>query len=68
MDKKSKAVPARDLPAQVKCPTCGKMTVYQGNPHRPFCSPRCLTMDQAAWAEEKYALPTQDMPGMDEEG
>ena len=44
----------------VKCPTCGKMVEYNGNEFRPFCSERCKLIDFGAWADEEFALPTQD--------
>jgi uncharacterized protein len=44
----------------VKCPVCGKETEYHGNENRPFCSARCKLLDFGAWADEEYALPTQD--------
>jgi endogenous inhibitor of DNA gyrase (YacG/DUF329 family) len=45
---------------QVKCPSCGKQTEYKDNEYRPFCSARCKLLDFGAWADEEYALPTQD--------
>lgn len=45
----------------VKCPTCGKTSVYsQLNPVRPFCSETCKTGDLAAWASDEYRLPTKE--------
>jgi uncharacterized protein len=44
----------------VKCPTCGKETEYQGNEFRPFCSERCQLIDFGAWADEEFALPTEN--------
>jgi uncharacterized protein len=44
----------------VKCPACGKETEYHNNEYRPFCSERCKLLDFGAWADEEYALPTQD--------
>jgi endogenous inhibitor of DNA gyrase (YacG/DUF329 family) len=46
---------------RVKCPACGKETEYNPeNEFRPFCSERCKLLDFGAWADEEYALPTQD--------
>ena len=46
---------------KVKCPSCGKQTEYDAeNEFRPFCSERCKLLDFGAWADEEYALPTQD--------
>jgi endogenous inhibitor of DNA gyrase (YacG/DUF329 family) len=45
----------------VKCPSCGKRTEYDpANEYRPFCSERCKLLDFGAWADEEYALATQD--------
>jgi len=51
------------LPAQVKCPQCGRMAPYAGNPWRPFCSERCKLIDLGQWAEGGYAIPSDDVPG-----
>ena len=51
---------------QVKCPTCGKKTEYNDNEFRPFCSERCKLLDFGAWANEEFALPTQET-GLSEE-
>jgi len=53
------------LPLKVKCPGCGKMAYYAGNPNRPFCSERCQVEDRAGWAEEKYAIASEDTPSAD---
>lgn len=45
---------------RVKCPSCGKKTEYNDNEFRPFCSERCKLLDFGAWADEEYALPTQE--------
>ncbi|MGI8494817.1 MAG: DNA gyrase inhibitor YacG [Pyrinomonadaceae bacterium] len=45
---------------QVKCPQCGKIAEYKGNEFRPFCSERCKLFDFGAWADEEYALPTEN--------
>lgn len=50
----------------VKCPTCGRETEYHGNEYRPFCSERCQLIDFGAWADEEYALPSEN-PEMTEE-
>jgi len=46
----------------LKCPRCGKLTTWENNEFRPFCSKRCKMIDLGAWASEKYKLPTQDAP------
>ncbi|MEE8435543.1 MAG: DNA gyrase inhibitor YacG [bacterium] len=50
------------MPLRVKCPRCGESTAYQGNPWRPFCSERCKLIDLGRWAEEKYAISTDETP------
>ncbi len=55
-----------ELPLRVKCPQCGKRTPYEGNPWRPFCSERCQLIDRAAWAEDKYAIASEELPGTEE--
>jgi hypothetical protein len=41
----------------VRCPACGKQAAYSpDNPARPFCSPRCRSVDLGAWASESYRL------------
>ena len=44
---------------KVKCPGCGRETVYEENEFRPFCSERCKLLDFGAWADEKYTLPVE---------
>lgn len=44
----------------VECPLCGEETEYNGNEFRPFCSEKCKMIDFGAWADEEYALPTED--------
>lgn len=46
---------------KIKCPQCQKKITYsKDNPHRPFCSQRCKSIDLGAWASESYAIPTQE--------
>ena len=52
---------------ELPCPRCGKMTTWEGNDFRPFCSERCKTIDLGAWANDEYALPTEDSPQSDAE-
>jgi len=45
----------------VRCPTCHKPSSFEAsNPYRPFCSERCQILDLGAWADEKYAIVTED--------
>lgn len=41
----------------VRCPHCRKETIWQGNPHRPFCSERCKLIDLGQWIEGRYSIP-----------
>lgn len=45
---------------KVKCPTCKKEVEYTKSEFRPFCSERCKLLDFGDWADEKFALPSQD--------
>ncbi|HEY3208707.1 MAG TPA: DNA gyrase inhibitor YacG [Actinomycetota bacterium] len=51
--------PGRDpvRPRRLKCPECGTPTMWQDNPHRPFCSLRCRLADLGQWLDERYRLP-----------
>ncbi len=40
----------------IPCPTCRKPVEWASNAFRPFCSKRCQTLDQAAWASEEYTI------------
>jgi endogenous inhibitor of DNA gyrase (YacG/DUF329 family) len=44
----------------VKCPRCGKITNFEGNPFRPFCSNRCKLIDLGAWASGTYRIPADN--------
>jgi uncharacterized protein len=48
------------MPLVVKCPTCRKETPWDDNPHRPFCSDRCKTIDLGDWVEERYRIPSEE--------
>ena len=51
----------------MKCPICGKPTEWQDNPTRPFCSERCKLIDFGSWANEEYAVPTEEAaPALEE--
>ncbi len=48
-------------PRSVLCPACGKGVEWSAaNPHRPFCSGRCKTIDLGAWAAERYRVPVAE--------
>lgn len=48
----------KEAKAKVKCPGCNKMTTWEGNKWRPFCSERCKMLDIGAWASEDYKAPS----------
>jgi uncharacterized protein len=41
---------------QITCPLCKKITTWEENPFRPFCSERCKLIDLGAWAKEEYRI------------
>jgi len=50
----------------LRCPSCRTPIVWSGNPHRPFCSQRCRIVDLGAWADDRYRVPGDPVPGDDE--
>lgn len=42
-------------PVQTACPIC-KQPTGEGNPHYPFCSKRCQTIDLGRWADGAYKI------------
>ncbi|MDO4998233.1 MAG: DNA gyrase inhibitor YacG [Neisseria sp.] len=45
----------------VKCPNCQTEVVWRSdNPNRPFCSERCKLMDFGSWANESYAIASDE--------
>jgi len=47
-------------PKERPCPHCKKMTKWDSNPYRPFCSRRCKTIDLGNWASGSYRIPVKD--------
>jgi endogenous inhibitor of DNA gyrase (YacG/DUF329 family) len=45
---------------QITCPKCKKITTWEENPDRPFCSTRCKMIDLGAWASEDYRIEGKD--------
>jgi uncharacterized protein len=39
-----------------RCPACHREFVWQGNPHRPFCSLTCRLIDLGIWLDEGYRI------------
>ena len=55
-------------PPKVRCPQCATLVEYRtDNPFRPFCSERCKLIDLGAWAEGRYAIPSENPPAGDGE-
>lgn len=52
---------------RVRCPHCLKLTTWEENPFRPFCSERCKLIDLGAWAEEDYRIPGKSEEEEDEQ-
>lgn len=44
----------------VNCPICQAEVIWEGNPHRPFCSERCRLIDLGAWTEGRYRIPGEE--------
>lgn len=42
----------------MRCPTCKRETVWEGNPFRPFCSERCRWIDLDNWLSGRYRIST----------
>ncbi len=41
---------------KIKCPICKKVTTWEENPNRPFCSERCKLIDLGKWADAEYRI------------
>lgn len=39
-----------------RCPACRRAFLWQGNPHRPFCSLTCRLIDLGIWLDEGYRI------------
>lgn len=52
---------------QIVCPTCRKLTTWEENPDRPFCSKRCRMLDLGSWASEEYRIEGKKEENEDEE-
>ncbi len=44
----------------MRCPTCDKIVLSEGNASRPFCSKRCRLLDLNSWLTEQYRVPVDD--------
>jgi endogenous inhibitor of DNA gyrase (YacG/DUF329 family) len=52
---------------RIRCPICRKVTTWQENPWRPFCSERCKLVDLGKWASEEYRIEGKKEEVEDEE-
>lgn len=46
-----------DKSVEQPCPSCRKSVLWEGNPHRPFCSKRCKMTDLEGWMSGRYRIP-----------
>lgn len=45
----------------ILCPHCNTPSSLEDtNSYRPFCSERCKLIDFGKWANEEYAVPTEE--------
>jgi uncharacterized protein len=57
------------VPRFVRCPQCGRPVEWATTSRwRPFCSPRCKTIDVGAWAAETYRVPVAESSEPDDTG
>jgi hypothetical protein len=50
--------------SELKCPICDKpMSIV----HKPFCSKVCAQRDLGRWFNERYAIPSTELPEDEEE-
>lgn len=47
------------------CPYCKAVTIWEGNPWRPFCSERCKMVDLGHWSMEQYRVAGKPVEGED---
>ena len=57
-----------DMPLRtVPCPSCrGPSTYSNSNRWRPFCSERCRSVDLGAWASERFRVPAETPPDVND--
>lgn len=46
------------------CPICGKPSTIES---RPFCTPRCRTIDLGKWLTGAYAIPVVEEDGAEDD-
>ncbi|TAN42974.1 MAG: DNA gyrase inhibitor YacG [Nitrospirae bacterium] len=54
---------------KIRCPLCKKMTTWEENPNRPFCSEICRRLDLGAWASGDYRIegPEEEQTDVEDE-
>lgn len=58
---------ARQSVRELPCPTCRKPVRWDGEARwRPFCSERCRLIDLGGWASERYSIPSEAPPDLDD--
>lgn len=51
----------------VNCPSCRTPVRWEPESRfRPFCSERCRLIDLGAWASERYSIPVETPPDLDD--
>lgn len=45
---------------KIKCPQCKKLTEWENNPYKPFCSEKCKLIDLGFWIEGRYSLESSE--------
>ncbi len=45
-----------------RCPRCGSVMAWEGNPHRPFCGLTCRLIDLGSWLDERYRVAGDTLP------
>lgn len=56
----------REMCAVMKCPICRRPVRWEGNACRPFCSERCQALDLGNWATDRYTVPVENTPEIEE--
>lgn len=41
---------------KINCPICNKITTWEENIYKPFCSERCKLIDLGKWITEDYKI------------
>jgi len=54
----------KGAPKGGKCPICKKPSAQD---YKPFCSKRCADIDLGKWLGEGYRLPSEEVPGYDDD-